>query len=237
MHTNSRIYPLYSPNNHNLGSNVSEAVFQQIWLAIVDSELSPGSAVTEASLSTRFGVSRTPMREAIQRLVSIGLIQRSRGRSMRICKITVRSMENLTMTRERLEGLVAWQVWDRARRGEIELDRLKELQNRHETLAPTRDLELLLTMGLEFHHELRALCGNEVVVAMLEQILLALEPYRRLANTRVDRCNRVIDEHREVLSLLVADDGDAAEAAMRQHISHTRDFYRERLGELANSVA
>ncbi len=236
MHINSRIHHLYSANNHDLGSNVSEVVFQQIWQAIVDGELSPGSVITEQSLSKRFGVSRTPMREAVQRLVSIGLIWRSRGRSMRICELNKRSMENLTKTRERLEGLVTWQVWDRVQRGEIELDSLVALQSRHEKLAPTKDPELLLAMGLDFHRELRALCGNEVVVAILEQVLLALEPYRRLANIRVDRCDRIIEEHREVLSLLAADDGGAVEAAMRLHISYARAFYRAGLDELADAA-
>ncbi len=237
MNGQSTIRYLYSPNNHNVGSNTSESVFQQIWLAIVNGELAPGSSVTEESLAKRFHVSRTPMREAVQRLIGIGLIERSRGRSMRVFQPTVRSMVNLTSTRERLEGLVGWHVWDRVQRGEIMLDDLTTLYERHKNLVSTKDPILMLEMGLQFHQLLRNLCGNEVVVVILEQVLLALEPYRQLVRMHVERCNDIVKEHGKVLELLAGDDGDAVESAMREHIAEAREFYRSCLVELIHDEA
>tara|TARA_R110002096_G_scaffold64920_2_gene158012 strand:+ start:854 stop:1576 length:723 start_codon:yes stop_codon:yes gene_type:complete len=232
MQNNSTIRYLYSSNNHSLGSNISETIFQQIWLAIVEGELAHGSLVTEESLAQEFDVSRTPLREAVQRLIGIGLIDRSRGRSMNIFEPSIRAMENLTFTRERLEGLVGWHVWERAQQNIVSLDELYALHERHKRLATTKDPLLMLELGLQFHQILRNSCGNEVVVVLLEQVLLALEPYRRLVETHTERCDDIIEEHERVLQLLAGSDGPAVELAMRQHIAEAREFYRSCLSEL-----
>ncbi len=234
MNATATIRYLYSSDNHSLGSNISESVFQQIWLAIVDRELPAGSSVTEESLARQFDISRTPLREAVQRLIGIGLIERSRSRAMKISTPNIRAMVNLTSTRERLEGLVGWHVWDRVKKGEVSLSELESLLERHKRLALTEDPILMLEMGLQFHQLLRNLCGNEIVVVVLEQLLLALEPYRRLVSMHTERCDEIIAEHETVLVLLAGDDGDAVEAAMRQHIAEAREFYRSCLSELAS---
>lgn len=232
MQDNTWIRYLYSPNNHSLGSNVSETIFQQIWLSIVEERLTHGSLVTEESLSKQFDVSRTPLREAVQRLIGIGLINRSRGRSMSIFEPSIKAMENLTLTRERLEGLVGWHVWDRSQRGMISLDELYALHERHKRLAAINDPELMLELGLQFHQVLRNLCGNELVVVLLEQLLLALEPYRRLVKMHAKRRNDIILEHQRVIDLLSGPDGAAVETAMREHIAEARAFYRSCLSEI-----
>lgn len=237
MNANSTIRYLYSSNNHSLGSNISESVFQQIWLAIVEGDLPAGSSLTEESLAGQFNVSRTPLREAVQRLIGIGLIGRSRGRAMFVSKPNLKSMINLTSTRERLEGLVGWHVWDRAKRGEVSLDELKSSHERHKKLALTEDPILMLEMGLQFHQLLRNLCGNEVVVIVLEQVLLALEPYRRLVKLHTERCDEIIKEHSKVLQLLDGNDGDAVEAAMREHVAEAREFYRACMEEMRRDEA
>ncbi len=151
---------------------------------------------------------------------------------MYVSEPSIEVMEKLTLTRERLEGLVGWHVWDRIRRGEVSLDELIALHKRHKRLALTKDPILMLELGLQFHQLLRKLCGNEVVVVMLEQVLLALEPYRRLVKMHTERCDDIIAEHSRFLELLAADDGDAVESAMRKHIAAARDFYRTCLTEL-----
>lgn len=226
MNSESTIQYLYSAANHGLGNNASDAVFQQVWLSIVNGDLEGGAVVTEESLARKLNVSRTPMREAIQRLIACGLLQRVRSRTLCVSELSIEAMVNLTCTRERLEGLVGWHVWDRHQRGEISLESLETLHNRHKALASTEDTIIMLEMGLQFHHQLRKLCGNDVAVNALEHLLLALEPYRRLVKMHTQRCQEIIDEHTEIVILLRGKSGEAVEFAMRRHIAEARDFYK-----------
>jgi DNA-binding GntR family transcriptional regulator len=90
----------------------------------------------------------------------------------------------------------------------------------------------MLEMGSQFHQLLRNLCGKNVVVVILKQILLALEPYERLVFMRIERCDEIIAEHSEVLVLLKGKSGKAVEFAARRHIAEARKFYRACLEEM-----
>lgn len=184
----------------------------------------------ETELAERLQVSRTPLRQALHRLETFGLIERRGGRGMVIPPMSIAEMENLSRARERLEGLIAHSVARRHAAGEIGLETLHTINRRVRAFHEIDDAEALLDTGLAFHSEMRRLAANPVAAQLLSQLLLRLERYRRLVHDATDRGGDIHEEHERVLERLVARDADGAETEMRRHIANARAFYRRTLG-------
>lgn len=188
-----------------------------------------GSLITENDLTGVFGVSRTPLREVLNRAGSIGLIKRQRSRSIEIPALSGTDMIQLSRTREELEGLIAIQVTERVKAGEVSLDRLEMINQQMGALATVGDTKVLLSAGLDFHGYMRFLSGNEVASGLLEQLMLRLERYRQCIRSLDGRSALIVHEHDDVLTAIRAGDAAAAAAAARAHIARARDFYRTEL--------
>ncbi len=197
------------------------------WIA--DPARIDGCSITETELAGVFGVSRTPLREAINRAHSIGLIRRERSRSIEIPPLSTADMMQLSSTREELEGLIARQVTERLVAGEISLSRLESINTQMGALATVGDTGVLLGVGLDFHGRLRALSGNAVAAGLLEQLMVRLERYRQCVRSLDGRSSLIVSEHDTLLDAMRAGDPAAASAAARAHIARAREFYRDEL--------
>ena len=206
-------------------NTVADIAFQNIWLAIVNRDLSSQQIITEVSLAKRYSVSRTPLRAAIQKLISIGLITRLPNRTMIVSELNLANMICLSTTRERLEGLIGRNVWDRYKQGVVSIANLEKIHESMKKLLVLDDSDLLLSLGIKFHEEMCRLSNNPVAVNFMQQILLALEPYRRLIIGHHERFESIIAEHDEIIQHLKGDDAEAVEVLMRQHIVSAREFY------------
>ena len=206
-------------------NTVSDIAFQNIWLAIVNRDLSSHQIITEVSLAKKYSVSRTPLRAAIQKLIAIGLITRLPNRTMIVTELNIENMTCLSTTRERLEGLIGRNVWDRHKQGLISIASLEKIHESMKKLLVLNDPDLLLSLGIKFHEEMCRLSNNSVAVNFMQQALLALEPYRRLIIGHQERFESIIAEHDEIIQHLKGDDPEAVESLMRHHIVAAREFY------------
>lgn len=208
------------------GVTAAELVFRQMLNAIISGELAAGSIETEERLAARYKVSRTPLRDAIRRLEGLRLFTRE-ARGLRVPPLTMAEMHDLSATREVLEGLLASAAASRVSRGLARVDRLRDIHARHMRVLGIGDPELTLSVGYDFHEELRRLSGNISAAACHEQVLLGFERYRHLARGVPERHGRIAEEHTEILAAIGAGQPQAAEAAMRRHIAAGRDVYIE----------
>ena len=208
----------------------AEVVFRRLLGAIISGDLPAGCIETEERLAARYQVSRTPLRDAIRRLEGLRLFMRE-ARGLRVPPLTLAEMHDLSATREVLEGLLAGSAAGRVGRGVAQADRLRDIHARHMRVLGIGDPELTLSVGYDFHEELRRLSGNESAAACHEGILLGFERYRHLARGVPERHGRIAEEHTEILSAIETGNAEAAETAMRRHIAAGRNVYVEVLSK------
>lgn len=186
----------------------------------------PGDRLDERQIALAFEVSRTPVREAIQRLAASGLAE-VRGRSgaivARLSAIEV--LDGFTVVAE-LEALAAAQA---ARRRSS--THVKDLRQAHETCADAARSDNAVDFydaNLEFHGLISAASQNRVLQEQLHSVTLKTSPYRRYITYQPGRMAESITEHEAILDAIEHGDAAAAARTMRGHVTvlgeHVVDF-------------
>jgi DNA-binding GntR family transcriptional regulator len=188
--------------------------YQLILEAIDTGVYKPGSRLVESELADRFGVSRTPIREALQRLETQSLLTRD-GRSLIVASLDHSQLSELYVVRGELEGLAARLAArhatpeeKRVLRDMLESDR--KLQN---------DPEAMARANRRFHKQIHLASHNRYLVQQLDLVHRSMA---LLASTSIAAEGRTVDtleEHERIVGAIEAGDGDAADAALREHIS------------------
>ena len=199
------------------------------WIA--QPEQMHGISITENELASVFGISRTPLREALNFANAIGLIQRQRSRSIEIPALSVDDMVQLSRTREELEGLITFQAAQRITAGEVSINELEALNQRMNALASIGDAGLLLGTGLDFHAYIRIHSGNHVAAGLLEQLMLRMERYRQCIRSLQGRSELIVHEHDDILAAIRAGDSAGAASSAREHVANARVSYRIELAK------
>jgi DNA-binding GntR family transcriptional regulator len=206
--------------------SIPRADFVYDWVKnqIRSGTLEPGTRLTEAEIAKQIGVSRTPVREAINRLLSEGQLSHTSARGFSVSILTRQQIMELYALREFLEGASARFAAHHASPGEIEA--LREL------LEEAVDLEVpqkLASFNRRFHREISSAGHNRYSEKALAQMADSLE---LVPGTTFELRGRAEDVHREHLAILDAiasRDPDAAEEAARLHI---RNASKARLKQL-----
>ncbi|GMG83231.1 GntR family transcriptional regulator [Paralimibaculum aggregatum] len=184
---------------------------------ILTGALGPGTRLEEPALAQRFGVSRTPIREALAQLAAAGLIEQRRQRGSFVAEIGPRRLLEMFEVMAELEGLCAALTARRASPPQV-----TELRRLHDELARPAadgDLDVYYYGNERLHAAIRAACGNSFLIEQAEALQRRLKPYRRhqlRARGRIERSNA---EHAEVVEAIEAADPQAASAAMRAHVA------------------
>ena len=182
--------------------------------AIDRGDYRPGDRLVESDLAERFGVSRTPIREALQRLETQSVVARD-GRSLIVASLDHDQLGELYVVRAELEGLAARLAAQHAAPEEIAV--LREMVRRdHEIIDQAAALS---RSNKRFHRQIHLASHNRYLIQQLEMVhrTMALLSSTTLAAT--GRGARALDEHAAILDAIEMRDGDAADAAIRAHIS------------------
>lgn len=212
---------LRSPNLRPLGAGrvVDEAI-AALREAILSGEIAPGEPLSVPALSARFGVSRSPVREAVLAMAAEGLAVDRPRRGVVAVDVGPNEADAIHEVREPLEGLAARLA---ARRIEGRtLRALEMILTEQEAAVDERDEAGFFRTNTEFHALIARASGN----AELPRLLGSLEGRMALALRRVasrpGHRKAALAEHRKVLKALAAGDRDEAESAMRRHLAATR---------------
>ncbi len=185
--------------------------YQALRQRILDGTVSPGERLTETALSAQFGMSRIPVREALNRLQAEGLVRSAARRGYVVPVLSRREMEDLFDARLALESYVAGRIADRITPAAVRA--LDELCDAREDVIRRADVQEFLKLGRQFHVILDEACGNTVILRMLQ---LATNPYFEIQQYRsvpLDVWWQLNGEHR----LLV----DALREGLRERVHHT----------------
>jgi DNA-binding GntR family transcriptional regulator len=199
-------------------SNFQERAADGIRQMIITGELEPGQPLSEVSLAETFGISRTPIREALKQLQIEGLVEIRPRVGTFVAVPTRRELNELFEMKQLLEGGAARLM---AARGDVpELTAMKENIREADAAVAAGDVERYGELVHEFHEILVAGADNGKLAAHYRLLMNQLA-YRRLVKTSLARPGRSLEserEHHTVLELIIAKDGIGAENFMRRHV-------------------
>lgn len=205
--------------NHRL---TADDAYQALHDQIVDGRLKPGARLREGEIAEAMGLSRTPVREALRRLESDGLLSHEPHKGAVVRQLDYQAANELYLMREVLEGTAA--ALAARHMAEAELAAIYDILAAEE--AVNDDPKEAARLNKVFH---RALCHgahNRYLLDMLDSLSLAMALLGQTTLSLSDRKENSLVEHRQILDAIAAHDPDTAEAAARAHI---RAAHRARL--------
>lgn len=198
----------------------TQQVVEDIRLEILRNVLPPGTRITEEGLAERYGLSRTPVREALRLLTRESLLLHVPRAYYEVASVNLDEMDDLYTMRVALEERVAERVARRGAGGE-----LRELVEFWGSGPHSNDGDVHLVFADEhFHESLADASGSTVLPPMLRNINNRLHALRMRDFVDPERVVRTYQQHMAILQALLKNDGRLAAALLRAHIWQSYDF-------------
>ncbi len=202
------------------GELLADAAYNSLRGAILDGRLEPGSQLSVPDLARRMEISRSPVREAVQRLIADGLATAIPRKGAIVSEIEPSDLDDLFQVRALLEGLAAERAAERA--DAVALAGLQDLLEQHEAVVSAGDVAAQVELDMQYHRAIRKLADNSELNTILDRIEvrshLALNTlWERPASSRLS-----VDEHRAIFEAIAAADGSAARQAAEAHVRSVR---------------
>ncbi|MGI1662776.1 GntR family transcriptional regulator [Palleronia sp. KMU-117] len=175
----------------------------------------PGDRLVESELADRFGVSRTPIREALQRLETQSLLARD-GRSLIVASLDHNQMAELYVVRRELEGLAARLAAKHATDEEVRV--LQKMVDEDARLV--NDPAALARANRRFHRQIHLASHNRYLVQQLDLVYRSMALMATTTLAAEGRGRVALDEHQKIVDAIKAGDGDSAYRALKEHISN-----------------
>ncbi len=191
-------------------------VFETLRADIVAARLPPGTPLADRGLVERFGVSRTPVREALTRLSEIGLVDVRPQAGTFVSRVPVAAIPEAVLIRKALEGVTVEKAAERAEVGG--LGSLERLVRRQKVCAAAGDNDGFHEADEAFHAAIADLAGHPGIWALVTQAKDQLDRARRLTLPILGRAEQVIVEHEAILARIAANDATGARNAMEGHL-------------------
>lgn len=193
-----------------------QQVAERLRKRIYDHQLRPGDAIDEKELCAVFGISRTPLREALKVLHTEGLVELIPNRGCFVKRLDLEELHELFPVMAVLEGLCAREAVERCTPEDIE--RLESLHERLEAHAAAGDIDRYYEVNFEFHQALQELSRNRWLQRVTADLRKILRLARHAQLTAEGRLQQSLHEHRQVIEAFRQRDPDAAEQTMKEHL-------------------
>lgn len=195
------------------GAGLSDAVFAALRHGLRSGIFQPGDRLREEEIAEQFHVSRTPVRDALRRLLERRLLEVSGGRGLMVRRLDQSEIFELYQMREIMEGTASRFAAQNATPAEIA--HLRDLQAAFETAQTAAEWR---SLNKQFHETIAAAVRNRYFHNPLEELQDFLALLGPTTFSVPGRANPAAAEHRRILDAIAAHDPDAAEAAARDHI-------------------
>jgi DNA-binding GntR family transcriptional regulator len=197
------------------------AVLEAVRARIVAGVWAQGERLFEDQIAAELGVSRNPVREALQALQGEGFVELEPRRGARVAVVSADQARELFEVREVLEGLVASLA--ATRRSDAELAEMRDIVTVGRDAAEHGRLAELPSLNTQFHHLLAATARNEMLADTIERLRHLIEWIysQRIAQ----RAPLSWLEHGEIVEAIATGDAATAERVARAHIAQARDAY------------
>ena len=183
---------------------------------IFGGQLAPGDALEEGRLADRFGVSRTPVREAITQLAQAGLITKRAHKRAVVSQLDPSTLLELFEALAELEGAAVF--LSTSRMSAVEKLKLKDIHEAAaKNLRSAGDPNEYADLGFAFHQQIVRGCHNTALIETTEWLSLRVLPYRRFQVVAPGRLQRNQTHHDAIISTIFAGDAESAREEIRRH--------------------
>lgn len=197
----------------------SHYAYDELKQRILTLELEPGTRLYEPQLAAELEISRTPLREALRRLIAENLLEQQATGGVVVPRLEAREISELYDVRAALEALMATEACARAT--PRDLDDLEGIVARNAALVAFADDAM--NLGKALHARIGEIAGNATAVRLHGQVANQMARYRVYTNRTQQRRDKALAEHRGIYEAIRAGDAQAAGAAARAHVLAARD--------------
>ena len=190
-----------------------EKILETIRDAILKGSLKPGERVSEPELAERFGISRTPIREAFRQLESEGYLEVIPRKGAVVASLSERDIEEFYAIKIILEGFAARMAADNLTAKDIE--RLETINERLQQIAKEGDVKNFFRVHNEFHEVFIKAAGNEKLYEMVSQLVMRFKRLRLASLSQPGRMEISVEEHRNMIQAFRNHDGERADSIVR----------------------
>jgi DNA-binding GntR family transcriptional regulator len=204
-------------------------VGERIRSSVIEGVLPPGSQLNEVELAESFGVSRGPVREALQRLIQEGLLRSEPHRGVFVPIMSVEDIEDIYLAREALETAAVRRITgtSRAATAYKAVDKIVRGMERAEQAG---DWALVASRDLDFHTALVAAAESPRLERMFTTVISETRLCLSVLTAADEARDDLVDEHREISEMIREDNTRAAVAALKKHFDDAVVTLTRRLG-------
>lgn len=200
-----------SPNGYKY-----DEAYDSIRDMIIHHKVLPRQLLSENELSTRLGISRTPVRSALMKLACEGLVVHVPDKGMFVSELRLTDLLEISEIRLSLECLAAKLCASRI--SSAELGALSRCLNEHRAMGDTGKSEAVIDKDNAFHMLIASGAKNPRLGTMIRSLLDSSARIAFIASKDVHRLPLTLEQHTAILDAIAQGDGDAAAEAMRRHI-------------------
>ena len=207
-------------------SKASDRAYDAIKAKILSGNLAPGVQLKEEELAEICGVSRTPVRDAMQRLESEMFIQRSDSQRSYVSEWSMDAIEELFTLRTMLESHAAGRAAERVDTKTLKLIKDNVFKIDAALDRPLPDVDAFLAANAEFHALIIGAAASDRLAQMINRLVLQPIVHRTALRYDPEQLRRSLSEHVEIVAALEARDPGWASAVMTSHIRRAFHVYR-----------
>jgi DNA-binding GntR family transcriptional regulator len=195
-----------------------EKILENIRDAIISGALKGGSRVSEPDLAERYGISRTPIREAFRQLESEGYLTVIPRRGAVVSEFSEKDVEEFYAIKSILEGYAARRACEKLTAKE--LDRLQAINNRLAELAAHNDIRTFFKIHNDFHDVFIKAADNEKLRELINSLVTRFQRLRLMSISLPDRMRISVQEHEKIIEAFRRKDAEAAEILVRKNAEY-----------------
>lgn len=204
--------------------NLREEITETLRAAVISGELRPGVVYSAPTLAARFGVSATPVREAMLDLAKEGLTDTVRNKGFRVTEPSKKDLDDLSTLRALIEVPTVRRIAEEGVAPAV-IAELRPLAAAIEDAAARGNLIAHVATDMEFHLRLLSLAGNPHLVEIVRSLRARSRIYGLRSLAASGRLVPSAHEHAQLLDLIAARDAEGAERLMERHLQHVRGIW------------
>ena len=212
---------------HSANLSLGNQAYQELKRIILEGQVAPGEKLNEGELAKALGISRTPIREAINRLEKEGLVEIFPQRGAFVIQFTERDVYELFLIRENLEGLAASLAAEKIT--PASLAKLETCVEGFKEPFREKDIQRYSREDLKFHQTIVLLSDARRLIQLVSALHDHIRMFRLTSRGVPDRMKTSLADHRHIIEALRQKDPREAEHWMRQHLQRVRDGVMENI--------
>jgi len=211
--------------NRGRFEQIWEPIAQDIREEIIAGKLHPGQRLKVLDISTKYGVSNTPVREAFRHLAMEGFVQNIPRKMVVVKEISYKEVEDFYAIQEVLEGLAARLAVRNS--SQTLLKKLQNLQGRMARHLEEGNLEKFIKVNQDFHQCIINASANEKLIQITRNLRDQIQRFRSIMLHHAGRGKESLQEHEKILEALEAQDAEKCEVQVKRHIQNAAELLKK----------